>query len=355
MKIRNRTLFRITFILIICIISNKTYAIPGISKWNIPTAYLDSYPLGGRIIVSNTASTAISANITFTRGYTPNGGPLEEVSLKVQVIYHKNNEVDINLMPEITINSNDFNSQWYFDKTISFTIPTGKVGGYVILKYLDNKSAYNSNWNYIAPQYSTTIIATVLSTPRFLSNMVGIDIATDDHVFYWDINGIVSSGYSTGSMQQYRLPYYYSLTSGKGYFDIVDIAINNSNWCYAWYKDGTVLAGFSDNLRPIYMPLTNYILPANKTPNDIVGISLAKNTGHCYTWYKDGTVSEGTPTNLAEYRVYTYTIAPGETYDNIIDVGIAASSGYCYVWYKDGKMSVGYSDDLDAYIPLKSM
>jgi hypothetical protein len=93
-----------------------------------------------------------------------------------------------------------------------------------------------------------------------------------------------------------------------------------------------------------------------KTPADLVGIAIAKNTSWCYAWYTDGTASVGNSTDLGAYRgLYNYSLPPGKTFTDIADVGIAASSGWCYAWYKDGTMSVGTSDDLDYYIPLKPM
>lgn len=158
MKIKNIMLFAIVFLLINSI-SNKTFALPGISKFDVPRGFL--IPMTLTIAGSNTSSTSLYAYLTLTRGFEspPDGtlGPLEEVFIKVRVRYHKDFETDIELMPQFTIITGDFNSKWYFDKTISFVIPAGKVGGSVILDFFDTRSTTNKFWQF-AGQYAVNCV-----------------------------------------------------------------------------------------------------------------------------------------------------------------------------------------------------
>jgi len=195
----------------------------------------------------------------------------------------------------------------------------------------------------------------IVSSSNSLSTMVGIDIASDDHVYYWNSNSMVSSGYST-SLQDYRTPYAYSAASNKSVSNIIGMAIGNSDACYAWYADGTVSSGYS-NLLGQYSAPTNFILPSGRSITDIVGITINRNNNYCYTYYKDGTGSIGTPTNLGSHTTsFSYSISPYNTYDKIVDIGIAPSSGRFYAWYSDGTMSVGNSSsNLADYIPHKAM
>ncbi|WP_354356963.1 M57 family metalloprotease [Pedobacter sp. UYP30] len=183
-----------------------------------------------------------------------------------------------------------------------------------------------------------------------LATMVGIDIGTDDGVYFWDLSGQVTKGNSTsiyGPTSSYVLP------AGRTYNQVVDMAISNSGYSYVWYTDGIMSVGSVNNLGNFIAPKP-YFLPAGKVPTDIVGIAILKSNDHCFTFYKDGTFSEGNSTNLAAYSSsQPYSVPIGETYTNIADIGIAASSGWFYAWYKDNKVSVGPPANLNSYIALK--
>jgi len=213
-------------------------------------------------------------------------------------------------------------------------------------------AAYLSNMD---KQAIASLYPVVTTNPSgTLATMAGIDIGTDDGVYFWGLSGLVTKGNSTsinGPTQQYYLP------SGKNYSDVIDMAISNAGRGYVWYKDGTMSVGqgignFGDYILP-----KNYVLPAGKVPADIAGIAILKSNDHCFAFYRDGTFSEGNSTDLGAYAgLQNYAISSSETYSNIMDVGIAASSGKFYVWFSDNKMSVGNGAyNLDDYVPLKPM
>lgn len=89
---------------------------------------------------------------------------------------------------------------------------------------------------------------------------------------------------------------------------------------HAWYKDGTTSSGTSDHLdrhRKSY----RYTLPRGKNPTDIVGMAISKKKSRAsgiadgtpafltFAWYRNGTVSAGTSNDLGKYRApFPYVI-----------------------------------------------
>ena len=185
-------------------------------------------------------------------------------------------------------------------------------------------------------------------------DIVGMDIAGNDHVYAWLNNGIVSSGI-TGQLQCHRKPANYEAAPGrpgqvgKTSADVVGIAVAcKDGHTFAWYRDGTVSAGSSGDLDE-HRQLYRYSLPAGKQPTDIVGIGIADDD-RVYAWYSDMTVSSGTSDDLDKYRApYAYSLAPGKTPDDIVGIAIACQDGHTFVWYRDGTVSAGTSADLDSY------
>ena len=186
----------------------------------------------------------------------------------------------------------------------------------------------------------------LLQSKKSASEIVGIDIASDNHVYAWYSDGSVSSG-SDLDFDIYRTLYKYALPGQKSLADIVGMGIACSDdHVYTWYTDGQVSAGTSSDLDK-YRPLYSYTLPNGKSPGDILGISNASDD-HVYAWYTDGTVSAGTSWDLGEYREpYPYTVASGKSIDDIVEIGIACNNDNVYAWYKDGTVSIGTSWDLD--------
>ena len=101
-------------------------------------------------------------------------------------------------------------------------------------------------------------------------------------------------------------------------------------------------------------------------PRDVVGIDIAWDTGHTYAWYRDGTVSSGTSDDLSRHRTrYPYVMPPGYTPADIVGVAHATypksdkkPGGYyktetlpaVFVFYRDGKYSIGISNNLAKFL-----
>jgi len=345
MKLLERVFYITCFIIFINKISLGAVSV---SKFEIPSNYLVN---GNQVLVSNSNPTNVNASITFVRSYYSGNIP-EEVSLRVNVAYRPPTGGTIYLMPEFSVTNSDFGDALFYDKQILFTIPAGNAGGSISLEVWDLKA---SKYLYIPNWYSTTLNGLPSPSSRFLADMVGIDIGSDDRVYYWDFKGNVSSGTST-SMQFYSAPSTFTLPPNKSFTDIVSTATSKAGWHYTWFEDGYMSVGSINDLDAYIAPKI-YSLPQGKTPSDIVGVSILKSNDFCYVWYKDGTGSIGNSTNLGAYTTsFTYTIAPGLGFNDIAEIGFAGSTGYCYVWYKDGTMSVGSTAyDLDSFIARKSM
>jgi len=155
---------------------------------------------------------------------------------------------------------------------------------------------------------------------------------------------------SSADLDRYASPYNFLLPGGNRLPDVVGIGIASDNHVYAWYRNGTVSSGTSADLDDFRAPYP-YAIPGGRTPNDIIAIDIASDD-HVYAWYRDGTVSAGTTRDLAAYRPPDrYTLAPGRSPEDVVGIGIA-SDDHVYVWYRDGMVSSGTSRDLDAYRPV---
>ncbi len=191
-------------------------------------------------------------------------------------------------------------------------------------------------------------ISALSSTSPYI---VGIDFGPDNIVYYWESSNVVTKGWADqicGTFSEYFID--------GNHADVLAVATASDGRGYVWYSDGTVSAGDNYIWMRDYIVSQPFALPSGKSPSDIVGIAVDKNTDYCYAFYDDGTYSVGSPTDLAAYSgIQSYLIAPGETYANIIDVAYSNNNGMFYVWYNDDKLSAGTESDLNAYIPLKDM
>jgi len=80
--------------------------------------------------------------------------------------------------------------------------------------------------------------------------------------------------------------YSYSIAHGKQLKDVVAVAIDSSNnMVFAYYRDGTVSAGTSDDLDN-KRPATEYRLPGDKSPKDIIDIGIDGFNHHVYAFYR---------------------------------------------------------------------
>jgi len=139
----------------------------------------------------------------------------------------------------------------------------------------------------------------------------------------------------------------YALPPGLAPHDIVGMSIASDNHVYAWYRNGTVSAGTRSNLA-YYRPPQPYSLPGGRVPNDILAIGIARDD-HVYAWYRDGKVSAGTSRDLDKYRSpYGFVLPPGWTPRDIVGIGIARDN-HVYAWYRDGMVSAGTTSDFDVY------
>lgn len=154
---------------------------------------------------------------------------------------------------------------------------------------------------------------------------------------------------SSADLDAYASPFNFLLPGGKRLPDVVGIGIATDNHVYAWYRNGTVSSGTSADLDDFRQPYP-FVIPGGRTTNDIIAIDIASDD-HVYAWYRDGTVSAGTTKDLGAYRPPApFTVAPGRSPADIVGIGIAGDD-HVYAWYRDGMVSAGTSRDLDAYRP----
>jgi M6 family metalloprotease-like protein len=155
---------------------------------------------------------------------------------------------------------------------------------------------------------------------------------------------------TTRDLDVHEPPYFFMLPPGRRSDDIVGIGVASDNHVYAWYRDGMVSSGTAADLGR-YRPPYAYAIPGGRTPNDILAIDIASDD-HVYAWYRDGTVSAGTSRDLSAYRPPApFTLAPGRAATDIVAIGIAEDD-HVYAWYRDGMVSSGTSRELDAYRPV---
>lgn len=180
--------------------------------------------------------------------------------------------------------------------------------------------------------------------------IAGIAIASNDHVYVWHKDGMVTSG-TSGNFERFTHARPYSLPPGKTVNNIVAISIAGSDdHVYAWYDDGTVSSGTTTDLDK-YRTLYKYTLPPGKTIKSIVGIGMAKDN-RVYAWYDDIKVSIGTTDDLDKHRAPEfYSLPIGKIAANIVEIDIAKSNDHVYAWYDDGTASSGSSKHLDSHLP----
>ena len=95
--------------------------------------------------------------------------------------------------------------------------------------------------------------------------------------------------------------YGYTLASGKRHKGVVGVGIARNNLVFAYYRDGTVSAGTSDDLDS-KRPATKYQLPTGMTPEDIIDIGIAYNN-HVYAFYR--TKAKTAPKRFKDFKLKT--------------------------------------------------
>ena len=133
---------------------------------------------------------------------------------------------------------------------------------------------------------------------------------------------------------------------------VVDIAITGGkDTCVAWYVNGTVSKGHSDEM-DYYSAPQPYTVPEGQSPETIRAIAIAKGSKKVYAWYDDGSRSAGTIYDLDAHFYYDdkpYTLPEGKSIKEIVGIGIAKSGDKVHTWYEDGTYSVGRTWDLGAH------
>jgi len=189
------------------------------------------------------------------------------------------------------------------------------------------------------------------------TNIVAVDwSAQNSKFYYWSTQGFAIFGNFNDTDPPGSSSYPFSVLAGKIPSDIVETVIyapegGGVNKCYAYYYDGTMTSGISNDLS-FHTTATPYFCPTGYNPSNIVGMSVDA-SGKLFTWYNDGKVSVGRSLNHTNLYNLTaprsYSLPPGKTYSQIIAIGIdRAHSNAVYTWYTDGTVSKGNWLDLDA-------
>lgn len=193
---------------------------------------------------------------------------------------------------------------------------------------------------------------------------VGMAIAgSDGDTYVWRTDSTVTFG-KTWDTDKLGSPRPFSLPPGKTPSDILDVSIDNSDRVHAWYVDRTRSIGTSTHLDQYeYITGTHaFTLPSGYRLDDgdgeregaaqevyIIGIAIAKSNNHLYAWYSNNMVSSGTYEDFDRHSPpRPYTLPPGKTPQDIVGIAIARND-HVYVSYRDGTMSSGTSTDLDQY------
>lgn len=175
-------------------------------------------------------------------------------------------------------------------------------------------------------------------------------IASNDRVYTWYHNGMVSSGNTTNPSAHTGLVGY-TLAPNMGPEDVRAIAIAPNDWVWVWYEDGTFGAGSSTNLNANLPrnPDSKVSLPAGYSMDYVVSIDFAPNN-QVYVWYDDGMTSAGTVSDFdANIAPRTYVSAANKSRYTVRAVAIAKSNSHVYAWFNDGTVTEGTSRDFDAY------
>jgi hypothetical protein len=140
------------------------------------------------------------------------------------------------------------------------------------------------------------------------------------------------------------------LSTGKNASQIVGISINEEDHVYTWYNDGMVTIGTSSNLEAIY-PQYVYELPGTYTPADIVEIAIHPTTQQVYTWYDDRKYSIGNSRDLGAFQAPALIAQPSEFAMWQVKGIDFAPNGNLRTWYHDNGSFyrvIGHADDLEA-------
>ncbi|KAB2897674.1 MAG: hypothetical protein F9K40_12490 [Kofleriaceae bacterium] len=167
-------------------------------------------------------------------------------------------------------------------------------------------------------------------------------IASDDHVYTWWEDGTVTAGTSY-DLELYRARYPFTLPPGRTIADIRGIGIASDDRVYTYYVDGTVSVGTTADLDAHVAPY-DYDLAYKATgvryqPNELLAIGIS-DEDHVYAWYSDGYVSWGTSDNPGQQPRYSFSSPLDPDRDELKGIDIA-NGDHTYAWYETGRASRG--------------
>lgn len=134
----------------------------------------------------------------------------------------------------------------------------------------------------------------------------------------------------------------YTLPAGKAPHNIVGIAAGKQH-IFAFYNNGQVSGGyvlpaFGPNKKvnfESYRKLYSYTVPVGVQPHNIVGVAIDASNNWVFAWYNNGKVSAGTTDQLGSRRpLQAFTAAPGKSPFSIVGVGIASDKKWSFPIYK---------------------
>jgi hypothetical protein len=131
----------------------------------------------GKIIVSSSSATTVTATIVLTRGYNAlNNNSSDPVDFRYKIVYIKNG-VETQLVAETQLTHNHFSpNMGVLSKDVSVVIPAGLVGGVVTIKhrnYVWSTTSGTSKWYpFDRPYYVETGFQTINPSSSITINSV---------------------------------------------------------------------------------------------------------------------------------------------------------------------------------------
>jgi hypothetical protein len=142
-----------------------------------------------------------------------------------------------------------------------------------------------------------------------------------------------------------------SLTGSRSHRkeDIVGVTwVNSHDMACAWYRNGKVSCGRTDDLGSVRAPY-DYSLPSGYKPRDILSIAWLDSEERACAWYKNGKVSCG-PTYDLDSNVAPLPFTPHPGRNELAITWVDRSRVACAFDYYGGYFSCGNIYDLDSRI-----
>ena len=160
---------------------------------------------------------------------------------------------------------------------------------------------------------------------------------------------------SQKDLDEYRSPEPFTLPSGYGPNDVIDMATDYTNdYNFVWFKNGKVSAGTTHDLDAFRTPYS-YTLPSGYTTSMIVALCLDGNSDQTYAYYNNFKFSIGSTSDLDKFQgPKSYTLPSGYTPNDIVGMARDGKENFTYVYFDDGKTCSGKPEDLDYFRPLEN-